>query len=304
MTAAPAPAASRLRPARHRPGLGAARLLRLELRRNVMLWMLPVAAALFWFTTYRKTMAMPPLWNLRAANLQSGALLAFIMPVVGAAAWMGSRDARRHTIDLVAITARPAWTRQLATWAATTCWALAGYLGCLAVLYGVTEHQASWGGPLWWPAAVAAASLAALSALGFAAGTLVPSRLTAPLTAIAAFFALVLSTQLINGSHSYWQISPVVTGPWDAGPDPGVGTFYPYLPDLFIAQVMFLAGLTIALLAGLGLRRGSGGRRLRAAAAAITVAGLLAAGGAVALADTGVPEPRLRGLPAARGGCP
>jgi hypothetical protein len=287
MTTAPAPAASRLRPARHRPGLGAARLLRLELRRNVMLWMLPVAAALFWFTTYRKTMAMPPLWNLRAANLQSGALLAFILPVVGAAAWMGSRDARRHTTDLVAITARPAWIRQLATWAATTCWALAGYLGCLAVLYGVTGHQASWGGPLWGPAAVAAASLPALSALGFAAGTLGPSRLTAPLAAIAAFFALALSTQLIHGSQSYWQISPVVTGPWDDGADPGVGTFYPHLPDLSIAQVMFLVGLTIALLAALALPRDSGGRRLRAAAAAVTAAGLLTAGTAVKLAGTG-----------------
>ncbi len=287
MTAARAPATSRLRPATHRPGLAAARLLRLELRHNAMLWMLPVAAALFWFTTYRKTMAMPPLWNLRAANLQSGVLVDFIMPVVGAAAWMGSRDARRHTTDLVAITARPAWIRQLATWAATTCWALAGYLGCLAVLYGVTEHQAGWGGPLWWPAAVAAASLPALSALGFAAGTLVPSRLTAPLAAVAAFFALALSTQLITGSRSYWQISPVVTGPWDTAPDPGVGTFYRYLPDLSIAQVMFLTGLTIALLAALALPGGSGGRRLRAAAAAATAAGLLAAGTAVALAGTG-----------------
>ena len=55
----------------------AARLLRLELRHNAMLWMLPVAVALFWLTTYRKTMAMPPLWNLRAAGLQTGAMLAF-----------------------------------------------------------------------------------------------------------------------------------------------------------------------------------------------------------------------------------
>ena len=48
-----------------------------------------------------------------------------------------------------------------------------GYLGCLAVLYGVTAHQASWGGPLWWPAAVAAASLPALLAAGTASsGTL------------------------------------------------------------------------------------------------------------------------------------
>ena len=291
MTAVHAPAISRPRPATRRPGLAAARLLRLELRHNAMLWMLPVAAALFWLTTYRKAMAMPPLWNLRAQAMQSGALVAFVLPVVGAAAWTGSREGRHHTTDLVTITARPRSARLLATWAATSCWAIVCYLGCLAVLYGATAQQASWGGPLWWPAAVGAMSLPALSAVGFAAGTLVPSRFTAPLAAVAAFFALALSTQLIHGSQSYWQISPLVTGPWDTGPDAGAGTFYHYLPDLSIAQLTFLAGLTIAVLAALTLPSGPGGRWLRRPAAAVTAAGLLAAGTAVALAGTGRMDP-------------
>jgi len=157
----------------------------------------------------------------------------------------------------------------------------------VAVLYGVTAQQAAWGGPLWWPVAVVAAGLPALSALGFAAGTLVPSRFTAPVVAVAAFFALALGTQLIHGSQSYWQISPLVTGPWDVGPDPGVATFYPYLPDLSIAQVMFLTGFTAAVLGAVMLPNGTGGRSQRAAAAAVTAAGLLAAGTAVALAGTG-----------------
>ena len=265
----------------------AARLLRLELRNNAMLWMLPVAAALFWLTTYRKVMAMPPLWNLRAPAMQTGALVAFVSPVAGAAAWTGSREGRRHTTDLVTIAARPRWARLLAAWAATTCWAMLGYLGCVAVLYGVTARQAAWGGPLWWPAVVAAASLPALSALGFAAGALIPSRFTAPLAAVGAFFVLALSTELIHGSQSYWQISPVVTKPWDIGPDAGMATFYPYLPDLAIAQVMFLAGLTVAVLGALALPGGRRGTWLRRPAAAITAAGLLAAGTAVALAGTG-----------------
>ena len=66
-----------------------------------------------------------------------------------------------------------------------------------------------------------------------------------------------------------------------------MATFYPYLPDLPIAQVMFLAGLTVALLAALALPAGSGGRALRTAAAGLTGAGLLAAGTAVGLAGTG-----------------
>lgn len=285
MTATRAPA--RPAPVTHRPGLGTARLLLLELRHNAMLWMMPVAVALFCFIALRKIMAMPPLWNLRASNLQSDALLAFASPVAGAAAWMGSREHRRRTTDLVNITARPQPARLLATWAATTCWALVAYLACVAVVYGVTARQATWGGPLWWPAVVAGASLPALAALGLAAGSLAPSRFTAPLVALAAFFVLALSTQPIHGSQSYWQVSPVVAWPWDVGSDPEIGTFYAYLPDLAIAQVMFLAGLTAAVLGALALPTGAGVRALRRSAVAVTTAGLLVAGTAVALAGTG-----------------
>jgi hypothetical protein len=191
----------------------------------------------------------------------------------------------------VTITARPRWARLLITWAATTIWTLVAYLGCLAVLYGVTARQASWGGPLWWPAAVGAASLPAFSALGFVMGSFLPGRFTAPLAAIAAFFTVALSTELIRGSQSYWNISPIVTGPWDLGAQAGLGTFYPYLPDLSIAQVMFLAGLTVALLGALALPAGSGSRLLRTVAAGCATAGLVAAGTAVGLAGTGAMDP-------------
>src|SRR5437899_2669529 len=285
MTATSAPA--RYGRVTRRPGLAAARLLRLELRHNAMLWVMPVAVALFAFTAGRKAMAAPPLWSLRAAGMQLSAVLAFASPVAGAAAWMGSRESRRRTTDLVDITARPRPVRLLATWAATTCWALVAYLACLAVVYGLTARQATGGGPLWWPALVAAATLPALAALGFAAGTLLPSRFTPALVALAAFFVLALSTQLINGSQSYWQISPIVTGPWDTPPDPEVGTFYAYVPDLAIAQVMFLTGLTAAVLGALALPTGSGLRSVRRSAVAVTTAGLLAAGTGVAVTGTG-----------------
>ena len=71
MTVVSAPAASASRSAAGPGARAAARLLRLELRRNAMLWMLPAALALFWFTTYRKAMAMPPLWSLRAASCRA-----------------------------------------------------------------------------------------------------------------------------------------------------------------------------------------------------------------------------------------
>jgi hypothetical protein len=268
------------------------RMLRLELRHNAMALVLPLAVALFWLTGYRRAMAMPPLWNIRAASVQLNSVIDFVAPLAGAAAWMGSRESRRRVTDTVTITPRAKWARLLATWAATTIWALVAYLACVAAVYAATSSQAHWGGPLWWPAAVGAVSMPAFTALGFAAGVLAPSRFTAPLAAIVAFFVLALSTELIgHASNSYWQVTPVVTGPWDLGPNTGVATFYPFLPDLSIAQVMFLAGLAVAILALLGLPAGAGGRTLRGVAAGLTAAGVAAAVVAVELAGTATLDP-------------
>ncbi|HMH89715.1 MAG TPA: hypothetical protein VK586_01390 [Streptosporangiaceae bacterium] len=265
-----------------RPWPGAGRLLRIELRRSAMLWLLPLAAALFYYQAYRRALALPPLWSLRAMTLQNDALLDFAMPVAGGAAWVGARESRRHLADLVAGTARSRWARQLAAWAAVTCWALAGYLACTGVVYAITARQATWGGPLWWPVAVDAAGVSVISAAGFAAGALLPSRFTAPLAAVAAFFALGFSIEAAHGSSSYWLIAPGTA----VGPSAGVATFYGFLPDLSIAQVMFLTGLAGAVLGGLGLPVRAAGRRLRAAAVALTVAGLATAGTAVGLVGT------------------
>ena len=290
MTAASAPAAPRPAVARRGAGsavLGSGRLLRLELRHNAMLWLLPVAFALFWYNGYREIMALPPMWNLRAMTLQNRLLFDLMVPATGAAAWMGSREGRRSITDLVAGTARPRWSRQLATWAATTAWAEVGCLACVAVVYVMTARQASWGGPLWWPAAVSAAGVPALTAIGFAAGAWFPGRFVTPLVTVVVFFGLAFGTQAASGDHSYWQISPLTAGAFDIGAAPGVASFYPYLPDLSIAQLMFTAGLTIAVLGALGISVA----RMRWLAALITVAGLAAAGTAVALAGTGRLDP-------------
>jgi hypothetical protein len=306
-SAPPAPEAHRStapRPAVARRGagsavLGSGRLLRLELRHNAMLWLLPVAFALFWYNGYREIMALPPMWNLRAMTLQNRLLFDLMVPATGAAAWMGSREGRRSIADLVAGTARPRWSRQLATWAATTAWAEVGCLACIAVVYLITARQASWGGPLWWPAAVSVAGVPALTAIGFAAGAWFPGRFVTPLVTVVVFFGLAYGTQATSGDHSYWQISPLTAGAFDIGAAPGVASFYRYLPDLSIAQVMFTAGLTVAILGGLCLPGAPGasgaggmpGARMRWLAAAVTATGLAAAGTAVALAGTGRLDP-------------
>lgn len=293
MTAAAIPGRStpaRSEPARSEPARAGlmpwpwtVRLLWLELRRSPMLWLVPLAVALFWFDTYRSalTFTAPPLWSVRTFFLEKGnAVVDFAPLVAGVAAWAGSRDGRRRTTDLVTVTARPRWAVQLVSWAACTCWAVAAYLGCVGVLYGVIGQQAAWGGPPLWPVVVGAASVLAASALGFAAGTAFRSRFTAGLAAFGMLLAL-LAGQAATGR--YGLISPVQAG---RGIGTGAGIFYHYLPDVSIAQVVFLAGLAAAALGAVGLPAVSGGRPLRAAAAAVTAIGLVAAGTAAGLAGT------------------
>jgi hypothetical protein len=102
---------------------------------------------------------------------------------------------------------------------------------------------------------------------------------------LVAFFGLGFGTNLAHGDHSYWQISPLTAGSYDVGANSGVATFYHYLPDLSIAQVMFLAGVSMALLGALGIT-GGGAWRMRAWTAVLTAAGLAASGTALSLAGT------------------
>jgi hypothetical protein len=179
MTVAAASPQLRRRWPKARPAAG--RLVRLELRRSTMVWILPLIAVLFWFDSYRSAAALPPLWSQRTFyNMGQGHTLIDFAPfVAGAAAWMGSRDGRRAMFDLVSATARPRWAAQLTTWAATACWAVGTYLALVGVLYLLTAQQVNWGGPPWWPVAAGAAGVTAFSALGFAAGACFPSRLAA-----------------------------------------------------------------------------------------------------------------------------
>ena len=271
---------------RTRPLTAAGRLLRLELRRNSMIWLLPLLGLMMWLGPYRVGMEYAPVWDLRAS-----VMLDHFLPLVafgaGGAAWMGSREARRRTTDLVTVTPRSGWTRRLATCAATTCWMLVAY-GCLvAVLYGVTARQATWGGPAWWPVAVGGASLAASCILGFAAGAFIPDRFTVftvPLAAVAAALAALMGVS--HSTNPYGLLSGA-----DGIPPSDAGVFYRDPPDLAIVQLIFLIGLGIAAAGALGLPAASGGRWLRRSAAAVTVAGLAAVGTAVGLTGTASAQP-------------
>jgi hypothetical protein len=266
--------------------LAAARLLRIELRRSTMPWILPVIALLFWFDSYRFGTGSPPFWVHRTFwNMGQGrAFLDFAPFVAGVAAWIGSRDGRRGTADLVAGAARPRWAAQLAAWAATAIWAVGAYLAFVGVMFAVYAYQGLEGSPPWWWVAVGAAAVLAFSAAGFAVGAFFPSRFAAPLAAFGAFLAVFASDNIGVNHTSGWPL--ILPTNANGNYQPVSGIFYPYLPDLPIARVIFLAGIAVTVVGLLGLPARAGGAWLRRAAAVVTLAGVAAAGTAVGLART------------------
>jgi hypothetical protein len=275
-----APRAARVVP------LSAWRLLRVELRRNAMPWILPLIAALFWFDSYRPSTQTEPLYVIRTFwNLgQGGTIIDFGPFVAAVAAWMGSRDGRRRLADLVTATPRPRWAAQLATWAATAIWAVAAYLVFVGVMFAMYARQGVGGAPPWWWVAVGVTGVIAFSAAGFAVGVFWPSRFAAPVAAFGAALVLLMSSRIGFSHASGWAMILPTNSNGNFQNDSGIS--YPWLPDLPIARIMFLAGIAAAVLGVTGLPARAGGPGLRRAAAVIAVAGLALAGTATGLASS------------------
>jgi hypothetical protein len=96
-----------------------ARVLRIEIRRSVVPWAIPLLAALFFFDSYRTAAGFPPVWTVRASVITNHMLLDFCPFAAGLGAWVGSREGRRNAADLLATTVRPAWARQASALGAT-----------------------------------------------------------------------------------------------------------------------------------------------------------------------------------------
>jgi hypothetical protein len=287
---------------------GPARALRLELKRSAVPWVLPLLAAVFYFDALRTADGFPPVWAQRASVIPEHMSWAFGVFAAGLAAWAGSREGRRKTLDLVGTTPRAAWARQSVALAGTLCWVLLAFLAGVAVIYGQTALQGAWGGPPLWPVFVGVACVTVVTVLGFAAGVFFPGRFTAPLAAILVFvlfqvgFRQVLSITPSSGTYA-------LLSPDNAPPPVDAGTYYHVAPDVPVVQVMFMAGLAVALFGVLGLAQGLGdlglgggrgalravlargdGWLVRAAAAVLVAGGVAASAVAFSLAGTARPD--------------
>ena len=257
------------------------------------MWVLPVLAAIFYFNTYRNATGLPPNWANPAAVVIGPMLVYLCVFAAGLAAWVGTREGRRKTGDLLATTARAAWARQATVLGATAFWMVLAFLAETAVVYILAADQATWGGPPLLPVAVGVVCTVTACAVGFTAGTLFPGRFTAPIVAVAVFVLEFVGVKAANNVNNSAYIGGGGTSPL-LMPDQGLphlveaGVFYPFPPDVSYAQLLFMGGLLLVAGGLLGLApaarvpgvRGlslAGRRRSLAVVAAAAVAGGVAA---------------------------
>ena len=209
--------------------------------------------------------------------------------VAGVAAWIGSRDGRRGTADLVAGAVRPRWAAQLAAWAAAAIWAVGAYLVFVGVMFAVYAQP----GPLGLAAVVVGGGRRRgrdrVQRRGVRGRRLLPQPVRRPGGRVRRLPGAVRVEQPRveqggAGNNSGWSLILPTSAKGNYQLVSGI--FYPYLPDLTIARLMLLAGIAVAALGLLGLPARAGGAWLRGAAAVVTLAGLAAAGTAVGLART------------------
>ncbi len=230
-------------------------LLRIEVRRSVALLLFPVLLGLAWFyfndalSFYRRF-----LWGEVSLAVRNTAF--FAAPcLAGAAAWMAGRERRRGMGELLGTVPGSALGRQLASLLAVIFWGAAAYLLIAAILVAITARHATWGGPILWPGIVGLLALGTYAALGFLIGTALPSRFTAPLVAVLAYFVQGMTRYLGNidtriavAPDLNWltYLSPVV--------EIGAAPWYRVQPDVGGPQACFLLGLAGLALAGLVAR--------------------------------------------------
>ncbi len=231
------------------------RLIRIETRRSVGLWLFPPLLALAWFYLHGGQFGFLTMLWVQASVAVRG-IVFFIGPTLaGATAWMAGRERRRGVEELLATTPQPAWSRQLATWTGTVLWGLLAY-ALVALAVGVlTARQAVWGGPILWPVIAGLLALPAHAALGFALGRFVPTRFTAPLVAVVFFFAQAFvwvggfgAAKFSNDPRFDWLTFLSPTARLDQS------VWYGIRPNVGLPQALFFLGLTGLALGSLALR--------------------------------------------------
>ena len=162
---------------------------------------------------------------------------------------MTGRDRRRGIDDLVETTPMPDFARRLQLLAATALWAILAFLVFGGYMFGRTALQATAGGPALWPVLIVLAALLAQASWGFLIGSILPSRFTAPLTAIAVLMveSAFITSSSVKSATTEGTVQHVQSSNWLDG------LFATNLSSVPYWQLLFYPGLTATALDGLWL---------------------------------------------------
>jgi len=257
---------------------GTLRLFTIEWRRSVALWFFPLLVlAGGWFSADLLLSMKVAIWANTSAHIGLAAIA--LAPLMGGvAAWAAGRDQRRGMRDLLATTPRPAPQRDLAALGGLALWGMLAYVAAGAYDVFVSLRNDPWGALVAEPIVVGLLAVIAGAAIGYLAGTLVPSRLVPPLVPIVLFFTM----GLLN-SGWFWDDPVTNLSPWTLIEDARFGNpntvFYAHPPSLLLESLLWLAGPTGVAIAAVALYR----RRSLITWGALAVSVVVAATGATTL---------------------
>lgn len=205
------------------------RPLSIELRRGVGVWAaLPLAVALA-LTVLAHPRDWGGDWYGWAYYLRTS-LIVFGPLVVAAAVWQGGRERRRGLTELLSSASRSPLHRASASLASPALWALAAFAVVALAMAAVTTWHTSYGRPPLLLALSAAFAVLMFASLGFVAGRLSPSRVTAPLLAVATYVGLGVASYAGSG----WAYL-----------SPGVELFSGFVPAAWWAPLSILVFLGV-----------------------------------------------------------
>jgi hypothetical protein len=218
------------------------RILRTELRRSSALRSAVVVTTLGVLVLYTSN---PPQEDwIGLAIAQRDILQVFWPLALGVGAWQAVQCRRVHAGEIITVTPRPRWQRVLPTAMATGLAAAAAYIGMFASSVGhlrdINGHVTI---DVLPPIAVGALSMLAAGWLGLAIGTLLPSMLTPPVSAVTATAGVAILPWLLSGQGE--RPGSMLLLPYLQVPRSGTLELTTVSGQVSLAQALWFAALAV-----------------------------------------------------------
>ncbi|MGY3337624.1 hypothetical protein ACVW0K_003723 [Streptomyces filamentosus] len=177
-------------------------------------------------------------WSQTSVKVQVFGVIVMGSLMSAVAAWTAGRARRTRMSAWSDTTPRGGWSQALILWGAAWLWSLAVYALMSAVAFQRTAGISDVTEPVWTPLLLAVAMTALQIAAGVAAGTLIPSRITAPAMGVLWYGMFVLFAFVPELPLA--ALFPAIDEHWDA-------TFQPHTTRLLTATLWCAAAALVLL---------------------------------------------------------